>query len=68
MKYEKQNKYNERQNTSKLVVTQYISVGKIGETVQKAQRYTLKKNRSSGLKYSMWYTANDIYLLTWYND
>lgn len=64
------NKYNERQNKPKLAVTQYNSVaakreslkrvGKIGETVQKTQRYKFKKKRSSGLKCSMWYTANDI--------
>lgn len=49
------NKYNERQNKSKLVVTQYNlvaakreslkRVGKIGETVQKAQRYKFKKKK-----------------------
>ena len=80
MKYEIQNKYNDRQNKSRLVVTQYKLVAakreslkrvrKIGERVQKAQRYKLekKKNRSRGLKYSMWHTANDIYLLTLYDD
>lgn len=49
------NKYNERQNKPKLVVTQYNSVaakreslkrvGKIGETVQKTQRYKFKKKK-----------------------
>ena len=79
MKYEIQNKYNDRQNKSRLVVTKYKLVAakreslkrvrKIGERVQKAQRYKLeKKNRSRGLKYSMWHTANDIYLLTLYDD
>ena len=41
-------------------------VGKIGERVQKAQ--IRKKNRSRGLKYGMRNTANDIYLLTLYDD
>ena len=55
MKYEIQNKYNDRQNKSRLVVTKYKLVAakreslkrvrKIGERVQKAQRYKLEKKK-----------------------